>query len=214
MIGDRNHGFVGEMFARNGIGAAIISYRLSPKVLHPGHIQDTAKAFAWVKKNIGKYGGKADQVFVSGHSAGGHRLARLATDETYLKAEGLALTDIKGVMPLSGVYVIAGGLAAPIFGRDPDVLKKASPLEQVKDKHPPFLVIWGDRDLPGLDGMAKLCAKLKDNKCDVESKVMKDRTHVTLVSNMRKDDDPLCLAAFDFIEKHSSWSCPAKDSKE
>ena len=78
---------LGEAFASRGLGTVVINYRLSPKVQHPAHIQDVAKAFAWTCANIGKYGGDADQIFCMGHSAGGHLVSLLATDESYLKAE-------------------------------------------------------------------------------------------------------------------------------
>ena len=51
---------LGETFAKQGIGTAVINYRLTDgkgTVKHPDHIQDVAKAFAWVKDNCGKYGG-------------------------------------------------------------------------------------------------------------------------------------------------------------
>jgi acetyl esterase/lipase len=73
---------LGETFASRGIGMVIINYRLSPKVQHPAHIQDVAKAFAWTCNNIGHYGGLADQIFCCGHSAGGHLVALLATEMT------------------------------------------------------------------------------------------------------------------------------------
>ena len=100
---------LGETFAKQGIGTAIINYRLSSNkgtVKHPDHIHDVAKAFAWVKENAGKYGGDPKKLFISGHSAGGHLVALLATDESYLKAEKCSTTDIRGVMALSGVYTI------------------------------------------------------------------------------------------------------------
>jgi len=55
-------------------------------------------------RNIAKYGGRPDQVFACGHSAGGHLVSLLATDETYLKAEGLSTKDIQGVVSISGIY--------------------------------------------------------------------------------------------------------------
>src|SRR5262249_49807203 len=42
----------GMAFAQQGIGFVTINYRLSPKVRHPSHIEDVARAFAWVTKNI------------------------------------------------------------------------------------------------------------------------------------------------------------------
>src|SRR5262245_64343164 len=46
--GDRKlYGPFGRLLAKNGIGAVIISYRLTPQVQHPGHIEDVARAFTW-----------------------------------------------------------------------------------------------------------------------------------------------------------------------
>ena len=40
---------------------------------------------------------------------GVHLVALLGTDEAYLRAEGLRLSDLKGVMPVSGVFDIRPG---------------------------------------------------------------------------------------------------------
>ena len=50
------YGGLGKVFAKNGIGVVVINYRLSPKVQHPAHVEDVARAFAWTHKNVGKYG--------------------------------------------------------------------------------------------------------------------------------------------------------------
>src|SRR6266446_3896505 len=56
-------------------------------------------------KNISKYGGDPTALFLCGHSAGGHLVSLLATDRSYLKAEGIDKEDvIRGVIPISGVY--------------------------------------------------------------------------------------------------------------
>src|SRR5262245_44106463 len=52
-MGDRREeAFVGRRFAAAGYVTVVTSYRLSPRVSHPAHIQDAAAAFAWVKRNI------------------------------------------------------------------------------------------------------------------------------------------------------------------
>jgi hypothetical protein len=68
--------------------------------------KSAAAAFAWVHADIGKYGGRKDRIFISGHSAGGHLVALLATDEQYVRGHKLAISDIRNVMPISGVYEI------------------------------------------------------------------------------------------------------------
>lgn len=110
MLGDKNlfglHAGFGRFLASQGVGAVLPNYRLSPAVKHPEHVKDVARAFAWTHRNIGKYGGRSDRIVVAGHSAGGHLVTLLATDGSYLKAEGLTLDAIRGVVGLSGVYHI------------------------------------------------------------------------------------------------------------
>src|ERR1700752_2157824 len=65
MAGDRRgERFVGERFAAAGYLTVVTSYRLSPEVSHPAHIQDVAAAFAWIKHNIRQYGGDPDRIMV------------------------------------------------------------------------------------------------------------------------------------------------------
>ncbi len=199
------YGPLGETFAKQGIGTAVINYRLTDSkgtVKHPDHIQDVAKAFAWVKANCGKYGGSKDKLFVSGHSAGGHLVALLATDETYLKAEGCTCRDIRGVMAVSGVYTITPLVLGDIFGRDEAVCQAASPMTHCTGHHPPFLIAYGSRDFPFLDVMAEdFGKKLRAEKN--EATVMKlDRNHFSIVIEMgMKADDPLTRAMVEFMTK-------------
>jgi acetyl esterase/lipase len=208
---------VGQMFARNGIGAASANYRLSPKVTHPAHIQDVAKAFAWVHKNIGKYGGRKDEIFISGHSAGGHLVALLATDPSYLEAEGLKLTDIKGAIPVSGVYRVGGGgKMSNVFGKDPELARKASPMVHVKGKHPPFLILVADNDLKGFDRLAEqFCKALGKAECKAEVLTVKDRNHGSVMFRMANQDDPGTQAVLAFIARHAhlKLSEAGKDKK-
>jgi acetyl esterase/lipase len=199
------YGALGETFAKQGIGTAVINYRLTDSkgtVKHPDHIRDVAKAFAWVKANCGKYGGSKDKLYVSGHSAGGHLVALLATDESYLKAEGYTCQDIRGVIAVSGVYTITPLVLGDIFGRDEAVCQAASPMTHCKGHHPPFLIAYGSHDFPFLDVMAEdFGKKLKAEKNDVT--VMKlDRNHFSIIIQMgTKADDPLTRAMVEFMAK-------------
>ncbi|HKB06133.1 MAG TPA: alpha/beta hydrolase [Gemmataceae bacterium] len=198
---------LGDTFAKQGIVTAVINYRLSNAkggAKHPDHIHDVAKAFAWVKENTPKYGGSKEKLFISGHSAGGHLVALLATNEEYLKAEKCSLKDIRGVMALSGVYSIAPtlGIIRDAFGTEEDVCKAASPLTHVKEKEPPFLIAYGTKDFPFLDQMAEQFGKkLKECKCDAT--VMKlDRDHFSIVIRLAASaDDPLTKAMVEFMGK-------------
>jgi acetyl esterase/lipase len=206
---------LGDRFARNGIGTVIISYRLTPAVKHPEHVKDVARAFAWTHRNIAARGGRADQIFACGHSAGGHLVALLACDETYLKGENLALSNIKGVIPMSGVYtVIGGGRLSAVFGSDKEICRKASPIEHVTGNEPPFLILYAEKDYLTLDLMAEnMCRKLKSAKTDAAIMKLKDRDHISIIRNTVNQDDPATQAILEFIAKHSGLTLTAEEAK-
>jgi acetyl esterase/lipase len=97
---------IATYFAGRGIGVVMPSYRLSPGVRHPEHVKDVARAVAWTARHISEYGGQGGGLFLCGHSAGGHLVSLLATDPSYLRAEGLSAALIRGVISVSGVYRI------------------------------------------------------------------------------------------------------------
>ena len=215
---------VGRFLASRGVGAVLPNYRLSPWVKHPEHIKDVARAFAWTHRHIGEYGGDPGKLFVGGHSAGGHLAALLATDEQYLKAEGLSLKDVRGVVAVSGVYHIpdkveflwtAGpdGLGAKVefktnpfdlvFGKDPKGREAASPVCHVCTGLPPFLILHAEHDLPMLPQMADEFAKaLKAKKCDVRLLKVEGRNHNNIAFRATEPDDPVARAMLDFVAEH------------
>jgi acetyl esterase/lipase len=179
---------VGSLLARHGIGVVAASYRLHPQAKHPAQIQDAAKAFAWVKKNIADHGGKADRVFVAGFSSGAHLVSLLATDERYLKAEGLSPSDIKGVVAISGLYRLPEAHKA-VFG-DEEARKEASPITHVKAGLPPFLLAHADKDTDGREKLAREFAEaIKEKKGQVEVIEAKDRDHDSLFRQIAEDDE-------------------------
>ncbi len=195
---------LGHYLAKQGVGVVVTNYRLSPGVKHPEHIKDVARAFAWTYKNIEKYGGRPDQIFVGGHSAGGHLSALLVVDDTYLKAEGLSPAKIKGVIPISGVYDLSGipdGMMQVIFGKDEEVRKKASPMVHVKGDLPPFLILYADKDLPGCDKdqAEKFAKALNDKGTKATTLEIKDSNHYLIILNTAAGKGEAPKAILDFI---------------
>jgi acetyl esterase/lipase len=204
---------IGRTFARNGVAFVSSGYRLSPTVKHPAHIQDVAKGFAWTVANIGKYGGNPGAIFVSGHSAGGHLAALLATDDDYLKAEKLSLSNIKGAIPVSGVFVVSPR-NKDVFGDDAEVCKKASPQNHVREGLPPFLILYADSELGAIGKQAEAFAPaLKEQKVEATIVVGKDRNHGTIMMKMAAEDDPATQAVLEFIAKRSNLTLTPKESK-
>jgi acetyl esterase/lipase len=195
----------GQSCAKQGVGVVVCNYRLSPGVKHPEHIRDVARAFAWTSKNIKKYGGRSDQIFVSGHSAGGQLAALLATNDKYLKAEGLELSAIRGVIAMSGPYRIPeqNPVFNKSFGEDAANRKDGSPQEHVHEGVPPFLILYAEYELPycGKTTAEAFCKALCDKKCDACTREIKSRDHMSLIVRASRDGDPVAEACQEFIGK-------------
>jgi acetyl esterase/lipase len=200
--------------AQHGIATVLPNYRLSPAVKHPEHVKDVARAFAWTHKHVRKYGGRPDQLFVGGHSAGGHLTALLAADDTYLKAEGLSVRAVKGVIPISGVFQIPEEVPSfdRIFGTDNDMRRAASPTWQMgrrtdgeaNSEIPPFLILYSDHDLPisGKEPAEKFGQALQARKAVAQTLEVRNRNHVTILMNAGQEEDPAGKALIDFIHTH------------
>src|SRR5262249_20796268 len=96
------YGNIGRFYASHGIGVAVISYRLQPKVAWPEQITDVARAVAWVHANVARYGGNGEAIVLAGHSAGAQLATRVALDPAPLAALGVDRRVVKGFVSVSG----------------------------------------------------------------------------------------------------------------
>ena len=200
------YAFVGQVFASYGIATAVISYRLSPKTSYPGHVQDVARAFAWMRAHIGEYGGKANRIFVSGHSAGATLIAMLGADPAYLHDVGESIDHIAGVIPISGSFTQSprSGMFDSPYSIDPEIVRNASSINHVAGTHPPFLILYGDKDAPrtGQDAEAMTKAlKGAGNSADVHE--IADHAHMDMITGVMSPTDPGLRFMLDFVRQHS-----------
>jgi acetyl esterase/lipase len=169
-IGDKaNRAIVGSKmnhFVNEGYIFASINYRLSHNdasleaVKHPVHVEDCAKAVAWIHSNIEKYGGDSNCLHLMGHSSGAHLAALLATNDRFLRAEKKSLSILKSNVLLDTAAIdipayleMANGrgltrMYERAFGHDPADLRDASPQQHIQaDKGiPPTLLFYcGER---------------------------------------------------------------------
>jgi acetyl esterase/lipase len=189
----------GRTLAGRGIAVAAVGYRLFPAHKHPAQAQDAARALAWVKSDIAKRGGRADLLFIGGHSAGAHLALLVGTDESYLKEAGASAADVKGVVSLSGGFTV-GEKRADLFG-DEAARKKASPSSHVRAGLPPFLLAYADKDAPGRDKETHAFAEsLKAVGVRAEVLEAKDRDHGGLFTKI-SGEDPVGSAVAAFVSK-------------
>lgn len=131
-----------------GLAVVPVNYRLYPKVKAPTYIEDAAASIAWVFRNIDKYGGDPDKIYVSGHSAGGYLTSMVGFDKRWLAKHSIDADRIAGLIPYSGHTITHFTVRAErgIDGKQP-IIDDMAPLFHVRKDAPPTLFVTGDRDL-------------------------------------------------------------------
>lgn len=131
-----------------GIAIVAVNYRLSPKAKNPSYIEDAAESVAWVFNNIASYGGNPQDIYVSGHSAGGYLALMVGMDKSYLNKYNIDANRIKGLIPISGQtnthYTLKKERGLPF---EIPYIDNYAPLAHARKDIPPTLLITGDRRL-------------------------------------------------------------------
>lgn len=150
----KTYSFFGRNFAKKGITTVIVGYTLSPKTNYDGMAKEVAAAVEWAKANISKYHGDPNQIYLTGHSAGGHLVALVATNPKYLKdrsnIKGVILNDAAGLdmkryLDNNPPTDQAPYLSPGTWSTNPDTWRDASPIYFVDQNTPKFMIYVGSR---------------------------------------------------------------------
>jgi arylformamidase len=209
-----------QVFTEKGFVFVSINYRLLPTVDMGTIVHDVAKAAHWVHDHVAEYGGDPKRLLVMGHSAGAQLAALICTDERYLKAEGVPLTDVKGCVPVDGdTYDVPAIIATAEarwkahglppakfghrekFGNDPEKHKDFSAVTHVaKGKGiPPFLILYVAGHPDTTAQAVRLGGVLKEAGVPVTLFGGRETTHNKLNADLGKSDDPATKVLFEFL---------------
>ena len=135
-------------FRRQGFAVVSVNYRLFPQCKCPDYIDDAAMAVAWTFENIEKYGGNKDQIYVSGHSAGGYLTLMVTLAKEYMEKYGADADNIAKAYPVSGQtvthYTIRKERGLP---DGLPVIDEYAPMSHAGRGGAPLVLISGDRNL-------------------------------------------------------------------
>lgn len=215
--GDWTHGkrqwyrFVGTALAAKGVITVIPDYRKYPQVGLDGFMQDAVHAVAWARRHAASLGGDPQSLFVMGHSSGGQIAGLLATDPSWLVADGMSLHDLAGFIGLAGVYDFVPlprkevGMRH-LFGAQASQQRRADPMTFVRRGDPPMLLLQGtaDREVRAAGSVA-LARKARTMHDDAEAKLYPGVGHMDLIlalSRPMRDHAPTLGDVLTFIHAH------------
>lgn len=186
--------FMGSRLARRDVITVIIDYPLAPDYQLPAMELASVKAVKWVYENIENFGGDKDNIFISGHSAGGH-LAALAAikKEPYEKLgftnplKGVILNDPAG---LDWYWFLNERKGEPdgednydAFTDDPTVWKEYSPIYFIDGNEIPMLIMEGEQTYPGIRlTIDRFRKRAVETETELDYSLYKKTKHIPMVT--------------------------------
>lgn len=201
-----------QMFAKNGLAAVAISYRLAPKHKFPAQIEDCKEAIRWMRSEAEQLKIDPQRIGGFGYSAGAQLVTLLGTTDPNDGLEGETETEDVSTR----LQAVSCGGAPCEFrvlpererrlsfwlggsrGEVPDQYRLASPAAFISSDDPPMFFFHGELDKLVPIASPKLMVQ-ELSKVGVESElhVVRDHGHVFAVMNREA-----LTKSMDFLNKH------------
>jgi len=190
---------------RHDIVGVNLEYRLAPQHKYPSGIEDVAAAVAWVRANIGRFGGNPERIYLLAHSAGGAHAGCYAFNKRFHPPGGSGLSGL--ILVSSRVRIDArpdNPNAANVhayFGTDPERMQDGSVVNHVAPDVIPTMIAIAQWENPLLDiyGM-ELAYRLAEAKGRAPRTVwLAGHNHNSSIAHLNTADDRLGREIREFI---------------
>lgn len=146
MLSAREFSFVAQGFSPVGVTVVIANYALCPTVSISEISRQMRAMVAWCARNIDRYNGDAENITVSGHSAGGHLAAMCALTNWQ---DDYALTEktVRAFAPISGLFDLEPISHVSYMRDDLQIsardIEEASPQRLIRRSSAEMLITYG-----------------------------------------------------------------------
>lgn len=141
--------FIVPPFHLAGITTVLITYPLAPSVSLDQIVSSCRKAFQWVYNNISSYNGDPGQIYLAGHSAGGHLVSMLLATDWNRYDPSIPGDVIKGAGAFSGLFNLEPILLSYInndLKLDREMMLRNSSVYLTPASASPFLIAVGGNE--------------------------------------------------------------------
>jgi acetyl esterase/lipase len=210
----KTYSLMAKKLARRSIVTVVINYPLAPDFQIQTMELAALRAVIWTKNHIAAFGGDPDQLFISGHSAGGHLAGLLATKED-------SYHQFKQENPLKGALLIDpagldmhwflqetnktgdGDQYLDAFTADEKVWKEASPIYFLEGENLPILILEGEKTYPGIrltiERFRKEAEKLG---VPITYELYPNKKHIPMITQFFWGNKRAFQDVVNFIEEH------------
>jgi arylformamidase len=141
----RDFSFIAEGSVARGCCTVVMNYALCPQVSITEIVRQTRAALAWTWAHAAEFGADPQRISVSGHSAGGHLVARLLAT-AWQRDYGIPDDVIKAALPISGLFdlePIRWSWLQPTLQLSGDEILAQSPMRHLPTHPVPLAVAVG-----------------------------------------------------------------------
>ena len=190
--------FLAPAFTKQGITVATINYGLAPQLRIDDIVRQSRVAITWLAQNVRRYGADANQIYVSGHSAGGHLAAMMAATHWSSVSTILPMDLIKGAICISGIYDLEPIRFTSVNQEvrlDGAAVKRLSPaLMQPSAKFPMLMAAGGDES-DEFKRQNKLLIERWSSATAMKDIPLPGTNHFSVVEELARAESPMHRAA-------------------
>ena len=199
-----SYAFPAELFVNAGIHYVVPNFSWIQDAgdsLYPIVAQLRA-AISWVFENAGKFGGDPDQIYLSGHSSGGHLAGVLLTTD-WEKDAGLPVDVIKGGLCCSGMFDLEPVRLSSRgeYVNFTDEMENAfSPQRHLDNIRAPLIVAYGSYETPEFKRQSRdFATAVADAGKPVQLIVAENYNHFEVIETLANPHGILGRAALEQI---------------
>jgi arylformamidase len=138
--------FIAPAFLENNVTVVILNYPLGPVANMDQITASCRNAVSWIYNNISNYNGDPSQLYLVGHSAGGHLAAMMLATNWSEYDLGLPVDIFKGVCAISGLFNLVPIQLSEVndaLKMDTAMAERNSPIDLKPVVKCPFIVVVG-----------------------------------------------------------------------
>ncbi|HEX9926266.1 MAG TPA: alpha/beta hydrolase [Anaerolineae bacterium] len=186
--------FVAAGFVEHGVTTVLVNYPLTPLVRMDKLIAACRRAMIWLYRHIANYNGDPQQLYISGHSAGGHIVAMLMATMWREGADDVPEQLVKGGCAISGLFnlrPIQLSYVNDSIGMDEVTARRNSPVFMTPTTRRPLIVAVGGAESEEYKAQSQELAAAWSGQLALTELTVAGANHFTVLASLAQPNGAL-----------------------
>lgn len=202
--GDKSfYSFVAQPFVERGVSCVLLNYDFCPSVRISDITAQIQAAMTWLWRNGRELGISTDKLHISGHSAGAHLAAMMATTDWSAQDASMPNDLLKSAALISGIFDLEPLLQVPdnqVLKLDAQEAGAQSPIRRELAADIPQLVVCGEWESDEFHRQSDLyTARFNSGGRRPERYNVKQCNHFDVVDHLANPETPLFEKVLEMI---------------